>query len=510
MTASEIGAGIAHWLRANQQADGRIRDPLHGDTGTYAAGLAALAFGLMALHTGDEDWMKACRTSTRAALGRPHISEFDTFGLLMLAARVQEAYPDLTRQILVQRKPFHGRRLVSNNWVAMRAASTSIYAQLTGDADQATKASVLWRRVLTWQREDGLFNDASAGQAAPVTYHAKFCAMLALECMARPDPDLQSALHKGLDALCPLISPSGTLVPYGRSRNTLFGHAAAAYAFAVGSGLFHNGDFALAASRILARIAAWQQGDGHAPAVFNENEAGKLDWDVYINNPDYNAYAAALLLMIPNGTFGTPETPGISNEEILVRQIGPIITILDGPTFAAFVGSGECAPYGTPFFCDHRYYALQPLWVEREGRVMLQPVPYTWRGGEDRSALVDPTANEWIPYVEAGGWRYAVRTCSRVEIHVSKAAVVMEGHGPLTALISVPRWRRALGAVGHALFGRHYAVFSTRKLPGVQLRKKLCWDRISGPVSLTTSIEGKLPAGACVKQNQHQTGSYHA
>src|ERR1051326_8276513 len=50
---------------------------------------------------------------------------------------------------------------------------------IEGERDQEY-ANRLWKRVLGWQTTDGLFIDSPDGDATPITYHAKFCAMLAL------------------------------------------------------------------------------------------------------------------------------------------------------------------------------------------------------------------------------------------------------------------------------------------------------------------------------------------
>lgn len=511
LTAADIGGRLAQWLRDHQEPDGRIRDPLHGHTGTYAAGLAALAFGLMQARTGDAAWMDACRRSAEHALHRPRSSEFDVFGLLLLASRIRETHPAFAKQILQTVTPYHGRRLVSNNWIAMRALSCSLYAELAASPAAAARAQALWRRVLGWQREDGLFNDAPAGECAPVTYHAKFCAMVALQCSLSASEALHPALARGLEVLSSLVTPAGALVPYGRSRNTLFGYAAAAYALAAGSAILGDERFLRAAARVLCRLSAFQHQDGHVPAVLNCGEAAKQDWDVYINNPDYNAYAAALLLLcgdVPADPVPSAAPPRAC--EPVVSEIGPIVTVWDGRTFAAFVGTGECVPFGTPFFCDHRTCALQPLWIEQEGRVLLEPEPYTWNGGEDRSALVDPACNRWMPYVEAGGLRYAMRTCRQLEIRISGPTVHIEGSGPLVALLPLPRWQRALGSLLYPLTGRPHAVFRLRTLHKASMRKYIAWNTASGNAAIAASIEGRLPSRSAIYQDHSEAGPAHA
>ncbi|CAN0295086.1 unnamed protein product, partial [Phaeothamnion confervicola] len=184
----------------------------------------------------------------------------------------------------------------------MRALSHSLVAQKTGRPEDRERAGNLWSRVLSWQSESGLFVDSPGGLACPPTYHAKFCAMLALA-QEFTDQDesgqMRQALLRGLDSLAGLVSPGGVLIPYGRSRHTLFGYAAAILALNWGA---RHADikYAAPAHRLLKRLSAFQQGDGHIPCLLGPGEDRKANWDVYINNPDYNSYAAALLLLTGN------------------------------------------------------------------------------------------------------------------------------------------------------------------------------------------------------------------
>src|SRR5205085_2781958 len=103
---------------------------------------------------------------------------------------------------------------------------------------------------------------------------------------------VRTALERGLQAMAALVSPSGVLVPYGRSRNTLFGYAAAILAFRRGARRLDQPIYETIANRLESRVATFQRSDGHVPCVLNNDEREKKDWDVYVNDPDYNAYAA--------------------------------------------------------------------------------------------------------------------------------------------------------------------------------------------------------------------------
>src|SRR5207247_1808867 len=104
---------------------------------------------------------------------------------------------------------YRGNRLVSNNWVAMRALNHALRAELTGSRRDRDEAARLWERVLAWQLPDGLFIDSPGGEATPVTYHAKFCAVLALALTETESVGtaLVGALERGLEALAALVSP---------------------------------------------------------------------------------------------------------------------------------------------------------------------------------------------------------------------------------------------------------------------------------------------------------------
>lgn len=500
-SVADLALGIASWLRSNQQPDGRIRDPLHGDCGTYAGGMAALAFGLAFIHTGEASWAEACRLSARAARQRPLSSEFDQLALLLLALEERKAGMTIAGNEPVAL--YLGRRLVSNNWVAMRALNYSLRAHLTGSKSDTREADRLWEKVLSWQTADGLFIDSPGGEATPVTYHAKFCAMLALAWTetGRDSSAMAHALRHGLDALYHLVSPSGMLVPYGRSRNTLFGYAAALLALRRGATLFQETRYAAASTLLEARLTRFQRPDGHIPCVLNDGEAEKADWDVYVNNPDYNAYAAALLLLAGDAVPAGPD-PTDSGAVPRVQRVGPLLTIRAGGLFAAVAAEGQAVPLGTPFFCDHRYYALQPLWIERDGAVLLEPAPYCWKGGEDRSALVDPRANPWVPYVEWRGERYALRCCERVSVRQEGGILEMVGEGLLAAYRPVPRWERGLRQVLLGRAGRPQPVFRAAVLPGVRLRRWLVLDCATGQIRAGAECLDALPSGALLRQKE--------
>ncbi len=510
-TLLEVGAGMAGWLRACQDRDGRVLDPIHSEHGEYADGCAALAFGLMALETGDTAWREAVGRAVQSALRRPAESEFDSFALLLLAREARKDGRGAALCTLLPRpeaiRPYAGNRLVSHNWVAMRAVSHSLRAHFTADAVDQSAAERLWERVLAWQTPEGWFVDSPGGRAVPITYHAKFCAMLALaiEEEIHDTPDLRGALLRGLHVLAPFISPGGVLVPYGRSRHTLFGYAAALTALRSGARILTEPALERPAARLLDCVAHWVQADGHVPCVLRPGEQDRRDWDVYVNNPDYNGYAAALLLLEHRRAPQTSPFPAPPKSDLApVPSAGPLTTFHSGGVYAALSLAGESVPLGAPFFCDHRYYGMQPLWIERNGESRFEPALYRWRAGADRRLLVDPVENHWIPYVLHNGAHYAVRHYERIETQHRQHELCWVAIGTPEAYDPVPRVQRVV----HALLARVQEhpgpIFRVRPLRGVRLRRTLSWNTHTQRLSAHTEVVGTLPRNARLLQAEQQ------
>lgn len=280
---------------------------------------------------------------------------------------------------------------VSRNWIAMRALNLSLNR---GDHS-------LWPRILAWQTAPGLFPDSPLGRVTPVTYHAKFCLVLAMA--AREGvPGLQHALDRGLDALEKLVSPTGVLVPYGRSRATLFGYAAAATAL-LSQGRARGW---LLYDRMLAHL----EPDGHIPAVLGP----PYDRDDYVNDSDYNAYTAALLRWLE-----PPPRQARPKAWLGCAQLGPLALFADEEQYLAIAGRGESEPWNTPYNCDHRTHGLQPLWWERGGKVVLTPPP--------------PPGEGYLP-----------RTFPAIGLERRGRVLRLEGTTRATRYVEIPRWLRGL------------------------------------------------------------------
>ena len=437
---------MASWLRDIQcNQTGRIVDSIHQMPGSYADGFAALTFGLLA-------WEEPMRQALRVAQTRPVDSEFDQLALALLDR--------LTGFCVAQPALYEGGALVSNNWALFRALTRQLRGLSFDD------------RLVECQLISGLFPDCPLGQATPVCYHAKICATLALRARLCEDFSHNERLRRGLEALLWLISPSGSMVPYGRSRHSLFAYGSAYLAMRLGAGLFQEPRFEWAAQQVLSYMRRFQQPDGHIPAVLNLREWLRDDWDVYINNPDYNAYAAACLLLGERlGTSMQPKVP-----ENGLQNLGPLLAWRRAGGYFACSTYGEWVPEGTPFFCDTRYAGLRPLLVEESGGPRFFDRGYCWDGRDStRSYLVDPRNCPWLPYRRVDLNHYWARYYSDLTAQLKDGILRVSGQGRLAASAPVPSWRRFISG---RLLGKPPRQFDTFMMDQ-SLRVELTYDTIS-------------------------------
>lgn len=415
---------MAAWLKARQAGGaGRIVDSVHQVPGTYADGFAALVFAML-------DWKEPLRKALAISLSRPLDSEFDSLAQALILKIGSDVLESGQAEAISGRPPYRGDQLVSNNWALFRALTENLHAR-PGDYS-----------LLNRQLDCGLFPDSPVGQATPTCYHAKICAVLALHSRLCGDSRYHGRLQPGLDALLALVSPQGVLVPYGRSRNTLFGYGSAYLALRLGADIFQDGHYSWAAQRILQNLSRHQAPDGHIPAALNPNDWLRQDWDVYINNPDYNAYAAACLLLAERLAAVPP--PQITPADG-VSELGPLLAARIGGHYFACSMAGEFAPFGSPFFCDTRYAGLVPLLFDDGRQLRVFDQGYCWDGRDKtRSALLDPRVSGWIPYLEGGQKHYWVRQFDQLAWDWSRQVLRVEGTGRPSYGHPRPRWRRFL------------------------------------------------------------------
>ena len=422
----QLALGIAAWMAESQKrSGGRIVCPGHQTPGTYADGFAALVFWMLGMTEPGE-------RALSVSLKRSPESEFDSLAQALMSRLCPESLGCERREELRNRPLYTGAAIVSNNWALFRGLTRRLRGEDSPEDE----------RLLALQFPSGLFPDSPVGTATPTCYHAKICAVLALRLVLCGDESVRGRLHSGLSALSQLITPQGYVVPYGRSRNTLFGAASAYLALRIGSLIFDDGSFAAGAQAVLGCLGRYQQPDGHIPAVLNEDEWVRRDWDVYINNPDYNAFAAACLLLAARLAPNCPEPQAPAED---CRDLGPLLVCRRSSGYFACATTGEYAPYNSPFFCDTRYAGMVPLVFDDGSRLQRYDSDYCWDGRDStRACLVDPRRSDWTPYFESGRTHYWVRNYESISWSLEGQKLSVVGEGVPLQSSSVPRWRRFL------------------------------------------------------------------
>ncbi len=192
-----LARGVVHWLISRQMPSGGIRGSgvEASPSDHYAHSFGALAMALVAEADKSPHLWEQSQRAADYTIGLPghtrSAQEFNSLALLMLTRVVQASATapgkmrdSLETQIMEPSFLYDGSRLVSNNWVAMRAVCFLLHARLTTNERSLRRGEDLLRETLRWQLEDGVFVDYPRKPqgcfATPLTYHAKMCAMLAL------------------------------------------------------------------------------------------------------------------------------------------------------------------------------------------------------------------------------------------------------------------------------------------------------------------------------------------
>ncbi len=475
MPFAPLHENLCGWLVASQDANGRVRDRVHGNRGSYAEGWAALALGLLPSPSAEcaRAFDRALAHSTR----QPISSEFDSLAQQLLLQAAPARLSQSQRASLESRPQGNPAGLVSNNWVILRGLTWALRYAQSGHAEHLAEA-LKAMRPLQRQLPSGLFPDSPYGQATPVCYHAKICACLALLTRLCPPETWEpfvEPLQRGLEALRWLVSPQGRLVPYGRSRNSLFAYASASLALALGGQFFSNPRHLQAAEALARHMHGYQRGDGHIPAVLNDREWLREDWDVYINNPDYNAYAAGCLGLIAR--LAAPPAQAVDEPEVGYRDLGPLWVWRGAEAYWAVSTSGEFAPEGTPFFSDHRYAALQPLLVDRGNHLQEFATPYCWDGRDQtRACLGDPRFHPWTPFISERSRLYWAPFAQHVDVrplHDNQGtleSVTLELTAQPMHLRPLAAWERAVQRIGGKVPQYRCSTLNTRLTAKLSLR----------------------------------------
>lgn len=436
---ASLAGGIVRWLVSCQDADGNLRDLVSGERlphHHYALSLFAAACTLTEDSAGR---LHAASNAVRYYLSIPDAErgahELNCLGLLCVLRRWRQSnvnaalWPALEQQL--RRWPFASLRgHVTNNWHAMRAACLAQRAILfDSNRDRELAIRCLHEQVLPRQGPDAMFADypprPSRFPLTPLTYHANFCAMLAMLLQDTSDHRAATALSRGLAVLARLCAPNGESLYFGRSCNSLYGYSAAIYACrqALHLGILtveEQAYVAETASRMTRFVGQMAARTGPASTYPTPYEREQLAWDNYVNRLDYNAFAAFLLLQLsPEPSIAHQRTPASLR---LDTQGAGLMVRGTGDVFAAFSTHGQMHT-GSYMFVDARYSGMQVLALHHNGRAIIPPPPH------DASS---PSAPDWIgfmPVIGSTGVSWAVRRYEDVVIAEDESTTTILARG---------------------------------------------------------------------------------
>ncbi len=510
------GRQLLHRLARWQEPGGNLRDPLTGEPLApfhYAVSLFAGACAV----SGEADLRVPAERAVRYVLGllpsQRGAHELNNLGLLAVYrawAGLQEAdgLRGRLREYLV-RMPFaslEGR--ATNNWHAMRAVcllQRGISLERPGDVEAALRC--LRGDVLPLQDRAGLFADYPPGggtpRCTPLTYHAKFCAMIAMFLSEMYDGHAAEALRRGVVALARLCAPDGEALYFGRSCNSLYGYAAAWYAMSTAlrlgvAGGEERAAVASACGRLREFLARLVGPDGSSRTYPTRFERERLGWDDYVHRLDYAAFAAFLLVQAP-----LVPSPALEPEPVRwAAEDAGLWVEGDARHFAAFSTRGQLHP-GSYLFVDARSSGMQVLVWKDGDRTVVPPPPHE---------MGDPAEPHWVgfmPVVEQSAEPWTVRTYDDVRAYASPAGVAFVGRGVPTGLRATPTHRAARRAEGNQWLGwalrgvrstaqrlgvRPPGAYRVLRLPGGELRRALVWFREEGCLVAVDRFDGQVEA----------------
>lgn len=518
--ARTLALGLLRRLSRCQDPTGNLHDPLTGQALSPEHYAVSLFAGACA-HSGEPDLQEPAERAVRFVLQLPPrvrgAHELNNLGLLAVCRAWRchpRGGPRSSLEAYLAQMPFASLRgHTTNNWHAMRAAcllQRGVVLGRPGDVQAARRC--LHQEVLPLQDAAGLFADypprgVPGTRCTPLTYHAKFCAMLAMFVADLPDRAATAALRAGVLALARLCGPDGETLYFGRSCNSLYGYAAALHAlrWALHLGVVEGEDaaeVAEAATRVGGFLGGLVRPDGSFRTYPTHFERERLGWDDYVDRLDYAAFAAFLLVQ-------TPEVGELAGGPRPVRWEAPEAGLWvegEGGTFAAFSTRGQFHP-GSYLFTDARTCGLQVLTWKHRGQTVVPPPPH------EAAAPPEPRWVGFMPVVEGPEGAWAVRRYEQVGTFPSAHGVAMVGRGVPVCLRRTPSHQMARRAEGRgwlqlALRGVRLAArrlglrppaYRVKRLRRTEVRRGLVWFRREGVLFCVDRLGGGGEAWATVR-----------
>lgn len=446
-----VGRSITHFLKSCQRPNGTLYDEI--DQGItpdnhYAHTFHSLALIQLYQLTNDITYLRSAEKALIYYFALPEKKrghrELNNLAVLWIRSKFGNQLAEMKVNLEDRIEEYIGNMKfdsdltenLSNNWTAIKAGCYALrYSILSLLEDRAEAKRLMHNFVLRCQLDDGLFYDwppraMAESCATPLAYHAKICMMLLeyYKCL-REKPVLKAAV-KGLRALSHFIAEDGETFYFGRSNNALFGYASAIYAYEEASSLLNRekqeaSQFRICAGRLLDFITKWQSQDGHISITPNGEERIKCGWDEYMHNTVYNAYAAALLLMLPNKNTLKEKKTSIKPEENFYAEHSGLLVIRRRNFFLCLSTHGQSIPHDT-LFSDSRYYGMNIQCLKIRGIDIVPSPPCFITPLRNR---LNPALAGFLPYIKVKSEVYSPRTWDKVkvEFYDNSVQVLAEG-----------------------------------------------------------------------------------
>lgn len=339
----------------------------------------------------------------------------------------------------------------SNNW--------ALLAQALRVREVGSDRSVRWHQrrlvalVRRWTTTAGGFidfprwPDPERGIATPTAYHLKSLLCLHLALGRGPQPELESALARGLDWLGLFLTDAGYCGGLGRSNHALFGDACL---LAVLHGLLRRPgalqpdaaeEVLRVARNIRQRLEHQRREDGLLWLTPGGGCGEAAGWDGYMFLSVYNAWFAGLLsatlkghpwltgTSLPEWTPAWNPEQGIheDREAGLLRFRGERVDAQISMRGQAIQGFGRAV-------VDLRQAAVCPFHVEVDGRPVVAPPVRT----PARALNAEPAMAGWTPVVESAGELFGLTRLESLSVEPTDSGVGVTGSGAPVRLTRAP------------------------------------------------------------------------
>ncbi|MBU0651161.1 hypothetical protein KKC59_04545, partial [bacterium] len=252
------------------------------------------------------------------------------------------------------------------------------------------------------------------------------CCMLCFCYENLKEEKILDSLIKGLDALYSLMPPGGEVLCYGRSSHSVLGYASALAAYEKAIGFIEDKEkrsqYADAVCRLRRVLEKFICEDGHVRVVLNEDKTTKSGWDDYMHLSFYNAFTAALLLMLkpnPNVDYKLSEL----KQGLVVLQKSGLARYLNKDTYSFFTLKGQGILNDSIYFCDIRYAGMQiNLFQYKNKNIIGNPCI-------NKTDILDPANAGFVPFIEQSGKKYFVKKFDQVDFGQTENFVFCIGRG---------------------------------------------------------------------------------